>query len=246
MSAPPQVRRKDKLMADARALDFLARGYCGRIATVGPDGWPYCVPLLYVWADGEVLVHNAAAGGHFRANVEHEPRVCFEVDEAGEVFDYGRFECNSSVAYCSVVVFGTVRIVQDTAAKQRFFDALMEKYGKPDSGRPKHFYPRPRRHHALRDRAGAHHRQGNAAPRHRGTMARQGPHQIAAGRSLVASGGNIGRGPARLNVAQQVFARMRFRAILGPGPRPGEPLSMAPRPCLWKDAPWFSKSPRLT
>ncbi len=142
MSAPPQVRRKDKLMADARALDFLARGYCGRIATVGPDGWPYCVPLLYVWADGEVLVHNAAAGGHFRANVEHEPRVCFEVDEAGEVFDYGRFECDSSVAYCSVVVFGTVRIVQDTAAKQRFFDALMEKYGKPDSGRPKHFYPR--------------------------------------------------------------------------------------------------------
>ena len=68
--------------------------------------------------------------------------MCFEVDEAGEVFDYGRFECDSSVAYCSVVVFGTVRIVQDTAAKQRFFDALMEKYGKPDSGRPKHFYPR--------------------------------------------------------------------------------------------------------
>ena len=63
MSAPPQVRRKDKLMTDADAEAFLARGYCGRIATIGADGWPYCVPLLYVWADGEVLVHNPAARG---------------------------------------------------------------------------------------------------------------------------------------------------------------------------------------
>jgi nitroimidazol reductase NimA-like FMN-containing flavoprotein (pyridoxamine 5'-phosphate oxidase superfamily) len=41
-----------------------------------------------------------------------------------------------------VVVFGTIRIVEDVRAKQRFFDALMAKYGKPDCGRPKHFYPR--------------------------------------------------------------------------------------------------------
>jgi len=141
MSAPP-VRRKDKLMTDQQALEFLARGFCGRVASIGSDGWPYCVPLLYVWADGQVLVHNPSAHGHFRANVEHNQRVCSEVDEAGEVFDYGRFECDTSVAYRSVIVFGAIRIVEDEPAKQRFFDALMAKYGKPDSGRPKHFYPR--------------------------------------------------------------------------------------------------------
>jgi nitroimidazol reductase NimA-like FMN-containing flavoprotein (pyridoxamine 5'-phosphate oxidase superfamily) len=142
MSAPPQLRRADKLMTEDQALEFLARGYCGRVASVGPDGWPYCVPLLYVWAGGEVLVHNAAAPGHLRANVRHDRRVCFEVDEAGEVFDYGRFECDTSVAYRSVIVFGTIRMVEDESAKRQFFDALMAKYRKPDSGRPKHFYPR--------------------------------------------------------------------------------------------------------
>ncbi|HMA70724.1 MAG TPA: pyridoxamine 5'-phosphate oxidase family protein [Xanthobacteraceae bacterium] len=141
MSAPP-LRRVDKMMAEARALELLARGFCGRIASVGADGWPYCVPLLYVWADGEVRVHNSAAHGHLRANVEHNPRVCFEVDEPGEVFDYGRFECDSSVAYRSVILFGTIRIVEGDPAKQAFFDALMAKYRKPDSDRPKHFYPR--------------------------------------------------------------------------------------------------------
>ena len=95
-----------------------------------------------MWTGGEVLVHTTAARGHFRANVENDPRVCFEVDEPGEVYAYGRFECDSSVAYRSVIVSGTVRIVDDAAAKAKFFDAFMAKYGKPDSGQPKSFYPR--------------------------------------------------------------------------------------------------------
>jgi len=141
MSAPP-VRRKDKLMSDEQALEFLARGWCGRIASVGADGWPYCVPLLYVWADGEVRVHNPAARGHFRANVEHNPRVCFEVDEPDQVFDYGRFECDSGLAYSSVILFGRICVVDERDVKQRFCEMLMQKYGKPDTGRPKGFFPR--------------------------------------------------------------------------------------------------------
>jgi len=111
------LRRTDKLMSHERTLELLARGFRGRIASVGADGWPYCVPLLYVWADGEVHIHNPAARGHFRTNVEHSPRVCFEVDEAGDVFDYGRFECDTSVAHRSVIVFGTIRIVDDAPAR---------------------------------------------------------------------------------------------------------------------------------
>src|SRR5260370_42192447 len=103
MSAPP-VRRKDKLMSDEQALEFLARGLCGRIASIGADGWPYCLPLLYVWADGEVLVHNPAARGPFRANGEYNPRVRFEDDDAGEVFNDCRFECDTSEAFRHVVL----------------------------------------------------------------------------------------------------------------------------------------------
>ncbi len=101
MSGLPQVRRADKLMKEVRAREVLEKGFCGRLATVGADGWPYCVPLLYVLQEGDILVHNTRAKGHLRENVDHEPRVCFEVDEPGEVFPYGRFECDSSVAYAS-------------------------------------------------------------------------------------------------------------------------------------------------
>jgi len=147
MSAPPQLRRADKLMSDERTLETLQGGFCGRLATIGEDGYPYCVPLLYVWMDGELYVHNTRARGHLRANVDRDPRVCFEMDEPGEVFPYGRFECDSTLAFCSVIVFGRVRVVEELETKQRFFEMLMVKYAKSDwaegeLGRPKGFFPR--------------------------------------------------------------------------------------------------------
>lgn len=129
-------------MADDKAREFLLGARVGRLATVSADGSPYCVPLLYVCLDGEILLHNTAARGHLRANIDREPRVCFEVDEAGEVFDYGRFECDVSIAHRSVMAFGVIRVVADRSVKQRFCDALMAKYHDRDTGRPKGFYPR--------------------------------------------------------------------------------------------------------
>jgi hypothetical protein len=141
-ASPPALRRTDKLMPPERVREMLDRGYAARVATVGPDGWPYAVPLLYVWRDGEIWLHTARARGHFRASVEREPRVCFEVDEPGEVFPYGRFECDTSVAYRSVIAFGRIRVIDDEAQRAAFFDALMAKYGDPAWSRPTGFYPR--------------------------------------------------------------------------------------------------------
>jgi nitroimidazol reductase NimA-like FMN-containing flavoprotein (pyridoxamine 5'-phosphate oxidase superfamily) len=129
-------------MTDEQMLGALDRGFVGRLATMSEDGYPYCIPLLYIWADNQIFVHGTNAHGHLQANVMREPRVCFELDESDEVFDYGRFECDTGLAYRSVILFGKTRIVDDRAAKQRFCERLMEKYGKPNSIRPKNFFPR--------------------------------------------------------------------------------------------------------
>jgi hypothetical protein len=138
----PQLRRADRMMPEDRARQLLVAGFSGRLATIGADGYPYCVPLLYVCMDDQVFVHTTSARGHFRSNVEREPRICFEVDEPDQVFDYGRFECDSGLAYQSVILFGRIRVVEERDAKQRFCEMLMQKYGKPDTGRPKGFFPR--------------------------------------------------------------------------------------------------------
>jgi uncharacterized protein len=142
MSSPPEVRRADKLMTAERIDELLSSSYCGRLGTVSPDGTPYICPLLFVWMKARVWLHNTAAFGHLQGNVRHEPRACFEIDAPGKVFAYGRFECDTSIEYQSVVVFGRLSIIDDRAEKTAFFDALMRKYSNDDGSRPKGFYPR--------------------------------------------------------------------------------------------------------
>ena len=136
------MRRADKMMSSKRAMEALTGACSGRLATIGTDGFPYCLPLLFVMIDGEIFVHNSNAHGHLRANVESNSRVCFEVDQANEVYPYGRFECDSALAYWSVIAFGNIRVIEATDIKQRFCDTLMAKYADKTWERPKGFYPR--------------------------------------------------------------------------------------------------------
>jgi uncharacterized protein len=136
------MRRGDRVMSADRALQVIERGYSCRLATVGADGAPYCTPFLYVAMNGRLYVHTTGAKGHFRTNVDREPRVCLQLDEQDGVFDYGRFECDSGLAFRSVVVFGTIRLVTEPALKQAFCEALLDKYGKPGRDRPANFFPR--------------------------------------------------------------------------------------------------------
>jgi len=129
-------------MSDADTLQMLATGFCGRLATMGADGWPYVVPFLYVWMDRQVFVHRTNAGGHLADNLRANPRECFEIDAPDEVFAYGRYECDTGLAYASVIAFGSMRLVDDLALKTRFCVELMRKYADPSWDRPRDFFPR--------------------------------------------------------------------------------------------------------
>jgi nitroimidazol reductase NimA-like FMN-containing flavoprotein (pyridoxamine 5'-phosphate oxidase superfamily) len=142
MSGETILRRSELAMDAAAAAEFVAQGFAGRLATIGADGYPYCVPLLYVWLDGQIYLHGTSASGHLRRNIDHAHKVCFEIDEPGAVYAYGRFECDTTLSYRSVILFGTVRIIEDVTLKQRFCDALMAKYAAAEWQRPKSFYPR--------------------------------------------------------------------------------------------------------
>jgi len=141
MSAP-NLRRTDMAMTKEEMFRSLETGFTGRLATVSEDGYPYCVPMLYIWADNQIFLHGTSAPGHLQTNLRREPRVCFELDEPDQVFDYGRFECDSGLAFRSVCLFGRIRIVDDREIKQRFCEKLMEKYRSPETTRPKGFFPR--------------------------------------------------------------------------------------------------------
>lgn len=138
-----RLNRADKQMSEAEIDAFLAASFCGRTATVGADGYPYVVPNLFVWHDSKVFLHTARRTGHFAVNIRHCDRVSFEADEPGEVFPYGDIECDTSVSYRSVVLFGRIRTVEREDEAAEFFRRFMTKYAPEDSwGREKGSFPR--------------------------------------------------------------------------------------------------------
>lgn len=141
-TAPAPLRRADKQMTEAEVRSFIGSAFCLRIGTVGGDGYPYVLPLLFVVLDDAIVVHTTAAEGHFRSNAVDGAKVCLEWDEPGEVFGYGRTECDTSLSYRSAIAFGTMHEVQDRAYKQRFCSELMSKYARHIEGREKDMFPR--------------------------------------------------------------------------------------------------------
>ncbi|MGH9534363.1 MAG: pyridoxamine 5'-phosphate oxidase family protein [Terriglobales bacterium] len=135
--APPMGRRSQmyrakRQMSDAEAREFLRQQKIANVGTVDPDGWPYVVPLVYIYEGGERLyVHTGAHDGHFLANVRRDPRICVEVSEIGPLHRGQPYACNSALVYTSVIAWGPVRILDDRERKAWFLDRLLPKYGDP-------------------------------------------------------------------------------------------------------------------
>lgn len=127
-----QMFRSKRLMPEEEVQEFLRSHKVAHVGTVDVRGWPYVVPLVYMYEGGDILyLHTGDHQGHFLTNVQRNPRICVEVGEMGPVHRGKPYACNSALVYSSVIVFGGVRIIDDREKKAWFFDRLMEKYGEP-------------------------------------------------------------------------------------------------------------------
>lgn len=132
-----ELRRKDREMPTEEAWAMLSTAFSGRLGTADAEGWPYVVPQLFVVHDSKLYFHTTAARGHTRSNVDANAQVCFEVDQPGVVFPYGeRAQCETSVGFESVILFGTCRVVEEREAKIAFYERFMAKYADPEWTRP--------------------------------------------------------------------------------------------------------------
>jgi len=103
------------------AEEILIRASSGVLACRGDGDWPYAVPLNYVYHQGLIYFHTAAAG-HKMDALRRDPRVSFAVigeDRivSGEYTSYFR----------SVIVFGKARVAEGDERLEAL-GALVEKY----------------------------------------------------------------------------------------------------------------------
>ena len=113
--------RKERAIERALIDEILAEGAWGTLSLNGKDGYPYGVPLNYVYAADTILIHCALEGDKIE-RIRRDNRVCFcVVGKANQLPD------KFSTDYASVMVFGRAHLVEDEE-KLAILLALVDKY----------------------------------------------------------------------------------------------------------------------
>ncbi|MBP2635240.1 MAG: putative flavin-nucleotide-binding protein [Firmicutes bacterium] len=119
-----EMRRSDRQCTKDQAITILEKCEYGVLSTVSQDGYPYGVPLSYVFKDSQVYFHSATTG-HKLEHIESNPKVSFCV-----VGDKQTLPEKFSTSYESVIVFGQASEVVGEEKKAALLE-LVAKYS-PD------------------------------------------------------------------------------------------------------------------
>jgi len=126
------MRRKHNEIKDPKEIvRILTSTNIGRMANTDAEGYPYIIPLKFVFYEGCVYFHCAPQGEKLD-NLGRDPRVCFEVDlplSYLEVsFNPDRNPCRTHQLYHSVIIRGLARVVPDGELKTSVLNALVAKH----------------------------------------------------------------------------------------------------------------------
>ncbi|MFR1519040.1 MAG: pyridoxamine 5'-phosphate oxidase family protein [Clostridia bacterium] len=120
-----EMRRKKQALSFEEIVDILNRGTSGVLAVSGDAGYPYAVPLSYVY-DGCKIFFHCAASGHKLDGIANNSKVSFCVVGQDLVMPQ-----EYTTYYRSVIVFGTARILTEETQKRAAIEKLAAKYS-PD------------------------------------------------------------------------------------------------------------------
>jgi nitroimidazol reductase NimA-like FMN-containing flavoprotein (pyridoxamine 5'-phosphate oxidase superfamily) len=117
-----EMRRKDRELPKDAALAVADNCAYSVMATVNPDGTPYCVPLSMA-REGEWLYFHCAMEGHKIDNLKSRSQVC--VSCVGEVKPVpGEF----TITYESAIISGPASEVTDREEKIRALALISRRY----------------------------------------------------------------------------------------------------------------------
>lgn len=117
-----EMRRKRQQLSDSESIEMLKKATSGTLALLGDGGYPYAVPISYVYEEGKLYFHSAKEGHKVDA-IRDCDKASFCVIDKDDVHPekYTTF-------FRSVIAFGKIHIVEDEAEKLRIARLLGNRY----------------------------------------------------------------------------------------------------------------------
>ena len=122
-----EMRRRRQQLSQAECVEILNRNTSGILAVLGDNGYPYAVPLSYVY-DGSVLYFHCAKSGHKLDAIKSCDKVSFCVVDQDDVVpkEYTTY-------FRSVILFGRAGILDNDEEMYSAIEKLAIKYYPTDN-----------------------------------------------------------------------------------------------------------------
>lgn len=117
-----KMRRNKQLLPNKECIDILISNTSGVLSVLDSEGYPYGVPMSYVYSDNAIYFHCAKEGHKIDA-IKNCDKATFCVIAQDEVKPE-----TFSTDYKSVIVFGKISIIEDDDEKLRTIKILSAKY----------------------------------------------------------------------------------------------------------------------
>lgn len=121
-----EMRRKNQQLSPEESKAILNACTSGVLAVLGDEGYPYAVPLSYVYCDNKLYFH-CAKSGHKLDAVEKCSKASFCVIAKDDVLPE-----KYTTLFKSVIVFGKISVLKTAAEMEEPIKILTRKYVKND------------------------------------------------------------------------------------------------------------------
>ena len=116
------MRRKRQQLSEEKSIEILRKSTSGTLALLGDNGYPYAVPISYVYADGKLYFHSALSGHKIDA-IRNCDKASFCVIDQDEVHPE-----KYTTYFRSVIAFGRIHIIEDEQEKLETARLLGDRY----------------------------------------------------------------------------------------------------------------------
>lgn len=121
-----KMRRKRQQLSRAETEAVLTRGTSGVLALTDGEGWPYAVPLSYVYAEGKLYFHSAREGHKLEAAAACG-RASFCVVDQDQVVPQ-----EYTTYFRSAIAFGPIRVLEGKDETMAALALLAERFNPGD------------------------------------------------------------------------------------------------------------------
>ncbi|ATB69213.1 pyridoxamine 5'-phosphate oxidase family protein [Sulfurospirillum diekertiae] len=121
-------RTKTHLLSFEQIRALFERANVGRLGCVRHDGYPYVIPMHFVYSEHKIYLHGLPKGQKIDI-LTSNPYVCFEIDEMITLLDKNvENPCDVNTAFNSIIAQGEAKIVDNLDEKKEALSKIVKKF----------------------------------------------------------------------------------------------------------------------